>query len=459
MVRKTKIIATLGPACWKEQVILRLVKEGVNGFRINFSHAWGEEILNALKIIRRLEEKDIYIPIIGDLQGPVVRLGEVEDFKISKGEVVYIVNRERGDAEAKEIPLPDQRVFAEISEGDVLLIEGGKIRLRADIVSEDSVKCTVLTDGVIRKRKTFAIEGRDLPLPTITEKDMGDIEFIIEHKLDYIGLSFVRDRGDVETLRGILRRKNAEHIKIIAKIETKSAVENLKEIVEVSDAVLVARGDLAIYFGLEEIPELQDMIVRTSRSYGKPVILATQIMESMVNNPLPSRPEVLDVINAVREGVDALLLAEETAVGRYPVESVMWLKKIIGKAEEEKPVKIEMVGEQIYDKFARGVVILSDLLQAKIVAYSRRGNTARRISRYRPRSDVYVFSPDVKVIRQLGILWGLKAYLYRNEFEGIPLEGMIEELKRQGELSYGDLAIATAGLKEGTTDIIRIIRV
>ena len=179
----------------------------------------------------------------------------------------------------------------------------------------------------------------------------------------------------------------------------------------------------------------------------------------MVNNPLPSRPEVLDVINAVREGVDAMLLAEETAIGKYPVESVIWLKKIIVKAEEKKPAKIEMMGEQIYDKFARGVVILSDLLQAKIIAFSRRGNTARRLSRYRPKSDVYVFSPNIKVVRQLGILWGLKAYLYKGESEGIPLEDMVEELKRQGELSYGDLAIATAGLKEGTTDIIRIIRV
>ncbi|RLE64541.1 MAG: pyruvate kinase [Thermoprotei archaeon] len=458
-MRKTKIIATLGPACWDEEKILRLVKEGVNGFRINFSHANRKEILNSLKIIRKLEKKGIYIPIIGDLQGPVVRLGEIEDFEISKGETVYIVNQSKGSAKFKEIPLPDARVYAEISEGDILLIEGGKIRLRADVIEGDRIRCTVLTEGIVRKRKTFAIKGKDLPLPTITEKDMEDIELSIEQELDYIGLSFVRDKGDIETLKGILRRKGADHIKIIAKIETKSAVENLKEIVEISDAVLVARGDLAIYFELEEIPEIQDEIVRVSRAYGKPVILATQIMESMVNNPLPSRPEVLDVINAVREGVDAMLLAEETAVGKYPVESVVWLRKIIGKAEEKKPVKIEMIGEQIYDKFARGVVILSDLLQAKIIAFSRRGNTARRLSRYRPKSDVYVFSPNVKVVRQLGILWGLKAYLYIGESEGIPLEDMVEKLRKQGELSYGDLAIATAGLKEGTTDIIRIIRV
>ena len=458
-MRKTKIIATLGPACWDESKVLRLVKEGVNGFRINFSHANRREILNSLKIIRGLEKKNIYIPIIGDLQGPVVRLGEVEDLEVSKGETVYIINRNKSSAGSKEIPLPDPKVYAEISEGDILLIEGGKIRLRADVIEGDKIKCTVLTGGVIHKKKTFAIKGKDLPLPTITEKDMEDIKFGIKYHLDYIGLSFVRNKGDIETLRGILRRNEAEDIKIIAKIETKSAVDNLREIVEASDAVLVARGDLAIYFELEEIPEIQDEIVRISRSYGKPVILATQIMESMVNNPLPSRPEVLDVINAVREGVDAMLLAEETAIGKYPVESVIWLKKIITKAEEKKPAKIEMIGEQIYDKFARGVVILSDLLQAKIIAFSRRGNTARRLSRYRPKSDVYVFSPNIKVVRQLGILWGLKAYLYEGESEGIPLEDMVEELKKQGELSYGDLAIATAGLKEGTTDIIRIIRV
>ncbi|MCD6458893.1 MAG: pyruvate kinase [Thermoproteales archaeon] len=459
-MRKTKIIATLGPASWSQQVISRLAKEGVNGFRINLSHAKTSEMEKAIEYIRSIEEKRcIYIPIIGDLQGPVVRLGEIEDFEVAKGDKVFLVNREEGSAEAREIPLPESKVFYEIAEGDILLIEGGRIRLRADSISDSSIECMVLTDGIVRKRKTFAIQGKDLPLPTITEKDMRDVEWCIEHDIDYIGLSFVRNSGDIEVLKDILRKKDAENIKIITKIETKKAVENLKNIIKISDAVLVARGDLAIYYGLEEIPELQDRIIKTSRSYGKPVILATQIMESMTENPMPTRSEVLDVMHAVREGVDALLLAGETAIGKYPVESVSWLRKIIIKAEEKKPEEVVFENEQIYDKFARGVVILSDLLKSKIVAFSRKGSTARRISRYRPQSDVYVFTPNIKVVRQLNILWGLKPYLYKGLDRGIPLDEIVEELKSTGELSYGDLAIATAGLRTGTTDIIRIIRI
>ena len=458
--RRTKIIATLGPASYEERVLKRLVKEGVDCFRLNFAHEDYEAKREAIELVREVEEElGTHIPIVGDLQGPVVRLGELEDLPVSRGEKVYLVEGERGDSSAREIPLPCRIAFDEMREGDVVLIEGGRIRLRVDYAGYRSAECTVLTDGVVRSRKTFAIEGKELPLPTITEKDVRDVDFSIEHELDYIALSFVRSAGDLEALRGILRKRGAEDIRIVAKIETRSAVERLEEIARASDVVLVARGDLAIYFGLEEIPDIQEEIVETARAYGKPVVLATQIMESMIENPVPTRSEVLDIVHAVREGVDALMLAGETAVGKYPVESVAWLCKIVAKAEEEAPEEVEARSEDIYDKFARGVVILSELLGAKIVAFSRRGNTARRISRYRPKSDVYVFTPSRRVARQVRLLWGVEPHLYTGESEGLPLLEIVGELKKIGKLSYGDLVVATAGLKEGATDLIRIMKI
>jgi len=269
-MRKTKILVTLGPSTFSKNMIWRLIRVGVDGFRLNFSHGTHEEKEKIIKVIREIEErKKLFIPIVGDLQGPVVRVGKIEDLPVKRGDTVYLINDEKGDAEKREIPIPNERLYSMIEEGDVVLIESGRVVLNVRSVLDFKIKAEALVDGVIKSEKTLAIKNKDIPLPTLSEKDVQDVKFAVEKDLDYIGLSFVRTARDVKGLREILNSLGGENIKILSKIETKKGVENLRWIVKESDAILVARGDLAIYYDLEKIPEVQRNIVKTTRELGK----------------------------------------------------------------------------------------------------------------------------------------------------------------------------------------------
>ena len=459
MARRTKIIVTVGPSCWSADVLRRLVREGADAFRVNFAHGDEGAWRRMVEAVREADEEGVR-PLIGDLQGPVVRLGEVEEMEVRKGERVYVVMRERGDAEAREIPLPEALVFRQVREGDVLLIESGRVALRVEEVSSDSISCTVLVDGVIRGRKTFAIKGRDLPLPALTPRDIRAVRFAVKEDFDYVSLSFVKTGEDVERLKQLLADLGAEQVRVIAKVETRSAVENIESVVEASDAVLVARGDLAIYFDLEAMPVLQRRIASAARARGRPVIIATQLLDSMVSNPVPTRSEVIDVYTAVRDGADALLLANETAVGRYPVESVAWLSRIIERAEADAPKPPELEARTLYEAVAKAAVAIADLLGAKVIAYSSKGSTARRLAMYRPRSELHVFSSNRKVVRQMNLLWGVTPHACNFEKGDPELFGrMLAATREMGLLSYGDIAVLTAGAREGATDMIRVERV
>lgn len=459
-MRKSKIIATVGPVSFDKKVLFKMVKNGVDAFRFNFSHGTYEEKTKTIKIIREIEKQtNQFIPIIGDLQGPVIRLGTIKPLPVKRGDKVYIIHSEKGDAEKKEIPIPNTDLYDMLEEDDLLLIASGRIIIRIEDTLADKIQGSVLLDGTIKSEKTLAIKGKDIPLPTLNEKDIQDTEYIVEHDFDYIGLSFTRKPKDVQELRDLLDDLKAPDIKIISKIETKSAVEQIRNIIKLSDAILVARGDLAIYFDLQQIPKIQEDIVRNSRALGKPVIVATQILESMTENPMPTRAEVVDVANAVREGVDALMLAGETAIGKYPVESVAWLNKIIRESEKGSFIEIEPEEETIYDNFAQGIVDMAAQLEAKIAAYTRSGATGFRLARYRPIKQIYTFTPVEKVARQLRLLWGTKAYLLEEMEPQEAFSEIIHFLKKQKELNYGDVVILTAGMTIGTTDTIRIERI
>ncbi|MGQ4834319.1 MAG: pyruvate kinase [Candidatus Asgardarchaeia archaeon] len=459
-MRKTKILATIGPATFKETVLNRIIREGVDVVRINFSHGTHEEKLNIIKMVRKIEKKvKRLIPIVGDLQGPVVRLGDINDLPVRRGNIVYLVPKKKGNADNKEIPIPNEDLYAMIEENDLVLIESGRIIIRADEIMDDKIKGTVLLDGVIKSEKTVAIKGKDIPLPTLSDKDIEDVKFCVENDVDFIGLSFVRSPRDVIGLRELLEDLGHSNTKIISKIETRQAVDHLRAIIKRSDAIMIARGDLAIYYDLEKIPKIQQYIVKESRAHGKPVILATQLLESMTENPMPTRSEVVDVVNAVKEGVDALMLAGETAVGKYPIESVSWLDKIIREAEKMHILPIEHKEEDLYDRFAQGIVQMADSLNAKIAAYTRSGTTAYRIARYRPQCDVYSFTPILKVARQLQILHGVKAFLFEDIEPNEAFPKIIDFLKHKKEILFGDIVILTAGMTVGTTDTIRIEKI
>jgi len=459
-MRKAKIIATVGPSSFAENVLLEMVRSGADAFRLNFAHGTYEEKLNDIKIIRSIEKKvKKYIPIIGDLQGPVIRLGVVDAFSVRKGESVKIVNKKVGNAAEKEVPIPDKDLFSMLDDDDFILIESGRIIIHVDKVADNFATGKVLLDGTIKSEKTVAIKGKDIPLPTLNEKDIKDAQFIIKSDFDYIGLSFVRDTRDVKELRDFLTDHGATDIKIISKIETKRAVDSITNIVKESDAILVARGDLAIYYDLEQIPKIQDRIVKTSRALGRPVVIATQLLESMTANPMPTRAEVVDVSNAVWEDVDALMLAGETAIGKYPVECIIWLDKIIREAEHIKRLQVEPKEETVYDNFAQGIVEMAKQIEAKIIAYTKGGNTGFRLARYRPEKPFYLFTSKERIARQLQLAWGTRAFVIDEHDPEEAFPKIIEHLKKQNELEPGDIVILTAGLSIGATDTIKIEKI
>lgn len=456
---KTKIIATLGPSTLDGRIVVKMVDKGASGFRLNFSHGTYDEKLRHVKNVRRAEEeRGKYLPVISDITGPCVRTGKLSsEFKVEVGEELR-VSKEAGYG-GRILPVDNDLFYEAVEVGDTILLDDGKVVLSVEGKLGDSLKCKVVRSGTIRSRMSLALKGKEVVPTSLTEKDVRDLEFSANLDVEYYAMSFIRTADDLKALKRELRRLGVGRARVIAKIETRRAVENLEEIVEESDLVMVARGDLGLYFPLEEIPALQKKIIEKSVSKGKPVIVATQLLESVTYNPTPTRSEVVDVATAVNEGVDALLLTGETAIGKYPVEAVEWLSKIINAAEKIHAKRMMEGEETIYDKFVKGVVLLAESMGAKIVAYSRVGNTPRRLSRYRPRVPVYLVTGDLKVARQSNILWGIASYYVP---EAVAPENawniMRGVLVERGELKRGDIVIYTVGLREGITDVVRIER-
>ncbi len=456
---RTKIIASLGPSSRSRDVILGLARAGASGFRINFAHGNREEWDDIVESVRSVEASiGKAIALIGDLRGASIRIGNLsKEVRLRRGESVRFVLKDSSD-KADEIPLPNPRVFEGLEAGDLIVMDDGKVRLRVVDVGYDYALVTALTDVVIRSRKALTIRGKELDLPTLTNKDVNDLKYACSKGFNYIGLSYVRSANDILTLKEYMKELRCNG-KVIAKVETRSAVRNLKEIVEVSDAVLVARGDLGMNFGLEEIPRIQRRIIRECRRLGKPVIVATQLLESMIESPVPTRAEVSDITVAISEGVDALMLTGETAVGKYPVEAVMWLSRIVRSAEEYiEPEKIEPEGE-IKFKYAKGVIELSKCLNAKIVIYSRRGTTARYIAALRPTTETYVGVPSINVARELAILWGIEPLIVEARTYEDGLEGTYKRLRDEEKLKIGDLVVMTYGMigEEQTIKVKRVL--
>jgi pyruvate kinase len=443
----TKIIASLGPASCDLNTVINLCKEGVSGFRLNFAHG-NEELWKSMveNVLRAESICSKPLAIIGDLRGPSVRLGELNgQIAVKKGETIKLVLSER--SEGRELPLPVKEVYEQLEVGDLIIMSDGKFRFRVSEIGE-FVELTALTDALISSRNTIAVANKEFDLPLLREKDLADIEFAVKHKFSYIGLSYVRGPSDLEMLRKVIKKSGGERTGIIAKIETKSAVKNLDEIVELCDAVLVARGDLGMNFGLEEIPYLQRKIIKRSIEIGKPVILATQLLESMIENPIPTRAEVVDISTATSEGVDALMLTGETAIGKHPVEAVRWLRRIIETTERKLTINKFRDVKGLNERFAKGVVELAEDINSKLVVFSKFGNTPRRMALLRPAVEFYVGTPDIEVARALSILWGIKAYEISALDYDEGLEKTYEFLKKKEELRFGDLVIMAYGLKE-----------
>ena len=469
----TKIISTLGPAINNEKTLLSIVQKGTNAFRINFSHGSFNEHLKSIKMIRGIENKlNLSIPIIGDLQGPKFRIGTLtKDRQVSKKDKINFyfedddLSQENVVDASNNIPITNKIVFSEMLPGTKLLVDDGKLRFSVLNVSDESFTAEALDSGTIKSKKGVNLPELSFNISPLTNKDKLDLEFILKHKLDYIALSFVQRSSDILELRSLIDIDT----KIISKIEKPQALNDISNIIRLSDAVMIARGDLGVELTPQQVPTIQKKLIQNCRRVGKPVIVATQMLESMINSSSSTRAEASDVAGAVFDGADAVMLSAETSIGDFPEESVMVMDSIIGSVEnhikkfpEDGPIKLD-IEASIYHAVAQATVDLSNKIEAKLIlAFTTTGNTAIRIARERPKMPIIAITINKVVKRRLNLIWGIRTlYIADNDFEHC-LSNTIIEIKKIGLVSKGDNVVVVSGMPfglPGSTNSIRIEKI
>lgn len=468
-MRRTKIVCTIGPASDSVEVIKKLLLAGMNVARLNFSHGTHEEHGRRIASIRRAAgEAGKNVAIMLDTKGPEIRLGffKEEPVVLSEGGLVTLTTEDiKGDKE--RIPVNYPGLPGDVRAGDTILVADGLIALKVLSTTETEIRCRVENGGELTSQKGVNVPGVAVNLPAVTEKDIQDIRFGIEQRLDFIAASFVRKAADVLAIRQILEDAGAD-IDIIAKIENREAVNNLDEIIKVSDGIMVARGDLGVEIPAEEVPLVQKAIIERCNRAGKPVVTATQMLESMIHNPRPTRAEASDVANAIFDGTDAVMLSGETAAGKYPVEAVETMARIAQRAEAALHYE-EMLGKRrtvtpqrtVTDAISYATCATAqDLGAAAIITSTESGHTAKMVSKYRPRAPIVAVTPHAKVMRKLALVWGVQPLLVgvRNNTDEM-MAAAVEVSLSAGLIKGGDLVVITAGVPvgvHGTTNLIRV---
>jgi pyruvate kinase len=422
-MRKTKIICTLGPATERTEVLRRLIQKGSDVFRLNMSHATHDWVRNIVPRIRTVAQKTGRpVALLFDTQGPAIRTGDLKtSLHLKPGDIVEFTVRGAKGKERYSVDV-NYRGFAEdVAVGDTILVDNGLIKLLVLDKEKNRVRCRVLTRAILGSRRHINLPGVHVNLPSLTAKDLADISLGVEMGADFIGLSFVREKSDIEQLRKLLSRKKSK-AQIVAKIEDQLAVRSIDTMIESADVIMVARGDLGIECPMEELPIIQRRIVKNCLRLGKPVVVATQLLESMITKPLPTRAEVTDVANAVFEQADALMLSGETTVGRYPVECVEVLHRVAMRIERSGGAGYaeNAMLENIRQKTVASAVTLANSLQdSKLVVFTLLGRMARYASNLRPqRAPIFAFTPSEEVYRQLALYWG--TFPIRIDFTGDP---------------------------------------
>ena len=469
---KTKIIATLGPSSTSKTKIKSLIQAGVNVFRVNFSHAIHSEIKQTVKDIREVSSLlNRHISILGDLQGPKIRLGIVEEgVIIKKGDTISITTKiiEQGNGALVSINYPD--FPKDVSENEIILIDDGKLILKViKTNSVDLVEAKVIQGGALKSKKGVNLPNTNISLPALTNKDKKDALFAIENCFDWIALSFVRTKKDVKQLEKLISKNSDFKIPIIAKIEKPEAIENMGGILKAADGLMVARGDLGLEIPAEEVPLKQKLLVKKAKQARKPIIIATQMMESMIDSLTPSRAEVNDVANSVMDGADAVMLSGETSVGKYPVEVVKTMGKIIGGVENSPLIKVpntlpEIKSKRVVTKAVcfHACNIANELDAAAICTLTNSGYTAWQISSWRPNSVILVFTSNKRVLTQLSLLWGVKCIYYDNF---VSTDKTVEEVnqlaKDKGFVKKNDVVVNLAAMPvkdKGQVNTLRLSR-
>lgn len=468
-IKKTKIVATIGPACENKDVLAAMMKAGMNVARLNFSHGTHEDHKKKIQTIKDVRKQlGLNIAILLDTKGPEIRTGKFykPEVTLTEGQFFTITTAEVvGNEEMCSVTYKD--ITKDLSPGSRILIDDGLIELEALEITGDKIKCLVKNTGVLKDNKGVNLPGVKLNLPSITDKDYGDILFGIEHEVDFIAASFVRKASDVAEIRTILKHNGGSGIRIIAKIENSEGIENLNEIIETADGVMVARGDLGVEIPQEQVPLVQKKIIKKCNTAGKPVITATQMLDSMIRNPRPTRAEVADVANAIFDGTDAIMLSGETAVGKYPVESVKRMTEIAVTMEEnidyEEVMRrnVSLRDESITNAIGHATVASAYGLKARaILAPTTSGGTPMIISKFRPRTPIFAATSKAEVARRLSIYWGVECLIVDAGTTEAELFGKsIEALSKREKIKKDDILIITAGLPagiEGNTNMMRI---
>jgi len=470
-MKKTKIIATIGPASIDKNVLKKMISTGVNVCRINFSHSNHQQARDIVSIVREInDELGTNVAILADLQGPKIRLDLVEEgTRVEKGDRVTIsTNQVLGNKAQLSISYKD---FAkDVKKGDKILIDDGKLLFEViKSNGEDEVKTKVIHGGPVKSKKGVNLPNTNLSTPSLTRKDLKDLYVAIQENIEWIGLSFVRHSDDIRSLQSIIRSRSSSS-RIIAKIEKPEAVEDLENIVKISGGVMIARGDLGVEVPMEQVPALQKKIIRMGMRYSTPVIVATQMMESMIENAAPTRAEVTDVASAVYDGADAVMLSGETSVGKHPLEVIKAMVKIIKEVENSGEIKKhEFPPVENNDRFISNSICyqackLADQVEAKaIVCMTHSGFNAFKISSHRPSAEIAVFTHNKTILNTLSLLWGTHGYYYNeNKDTDSTVNDVHKRMKKKGLVKKNDFVINVASMpvkEKGKTNMIKLTEI
>ncbi|WP_420577843.1 pyruvate kinase [Ekhidna sp.] len=467
--KRTKIVATLGPASNDKKVIAKLAEAGANVFRLNFSHGSHDDHKKVIQMIRKVcEEEDYRIGMIQDLQGPKIRIGMMKDggVEIEEGKKL-IITTEEVEGDANRVSTVYKEIVNDVKAGDTILIDDGNLELKTIEVKDHEVVTEVVYGGMLKSRKGINLPDTIVSAPSLTEKDLVDLRFGLSQDIDWVALSFVRKPDDIKALKKIIDEAG-KTTKVVAKIEKPEALRNIDAIIEEADGIMVARGDLGVEIPMHEVPIWQKKIVEKCNQAAKPVIIATQMMESMIENPRPTRAETNDIANAVMDGADALMLSAESAAGKYPVEAVQKMAETIKAVETEA----DSIYNKYYDKQFESSTRMNDLLiraacrlaentnARALVCMTKSGYTGFRTAMHRSKSEIYLFTNNERLLNQMCLVWGVKTFYYDSQ-ENIDktLEQMERRLVETGNLKKGDIFINTASMPQhwqGHTNMMKI---
>jgi len=468
---RTKIVATMGPASTNKDILLSMIKAGVNVCRLNFSHGRPSDHQKTIDTIREINEQyKVNVGILADLQGPKIRIGLVKDGGI------HLVNGTQIHITTQECIGDDNRIYItyetfpqDVRPNEIILLDDGKIQMRViETNRKDSVLCEVVHGGILTSRKGVNLPNTKVSIPSLTEEDLINLEFALQNDVEWIGLSFVRTGEDIVELKRIIAH-SGKSARVIAKVEKPEAIDNIDAIVAATDGVMVARGDLGVEMPLEEVPLLQKMIIRKCREASKPVIVATQMLESMITTPRPTRAEVNDVANSVLDGADAVMLSGETSVGEFPVIVIETMAKIVRNVEELgypynttlEPAAPQNPANYLSDALCGSAVYLAEHTNAVgIISMTVSGYTAFEISSHRPKAGTYIFTSNKTLLKALSLVWGVRAFYYdKLESTDKTIADVNEILKSEHLIEVGDVVINTASVpitKQGKTNMLKV---